>query len=179
MVTGVIHSPPRFLPSIFIAHRVQQSHSSSIVHRVLLTHVFALSASQFVHKKKSQRIYASMHSAGLELTKLTYTRLEDNLIRHRGDRLLYCTMVPSSAVGARWHGQNPQKHFYQDLHRAQGSLRTMLVFLSFVPSTLPILQVYKSTDSRLSTRSIIVIFTRSVIIVVAEFKKYLIVFIAV
>ena len=30
-----------------------------------------------------------MHSAGLELTKLTYTRLEDNLIRHRGDRLMY------------------------------------------------------------------------------------------
>ena len=28
-----------------------------------------------------------MHSGGLELTKLTYTRLEDNLIRHRGDRL--------------------------------------------------------------------------------------------
>ena len=30
-----------------------------------------------------------MHSVGLELTKLTYTRLEDNLIRHRGDRCLY------------------------------------------------------------------------------------------
>ena len=29
-----------------------------------------------------------MPSAGLELTKLTYTRLEDNLIRHRGDQLL-------------------------------------------------------------------------------------------
>ena len=54
--------------------------------RVLLTHALALSASQFVHKKKSQRIYTSMHSAGLELTTLTYTRLEDNLIRHRGDR---------------------------------------------------------------------------------------------
>ena len=27
-----------------------------------------------------------MDSAGLELTKPTYTRLEDNLIRHRGDR---------------------------------------------------------------------------------------------
>ena len=40
-----------------------------------------------MHKQKSQRIYTSMHSAGLELTKLTYTRLEDNLIRHRGDRL--------------------------------------------------------------------------------------------
>ena len=86
MVTGVIPSPPRFLPSIFIAHRVQQSHCSSIVHRMLLTHALALSASQFVHKEKSQRIYTSMHSAGLELTKLTYTRLEDNLIRHRGDR---------------------------------------------------------------------------------------------
>ena len=70
----------------FIAHRVQQSHCSSIFHRVLPTHALALSASQFVHKKKSQRIYTSMHSEGLELTKLTYTRLEDNLIRHRGDR---------------------------------------------------------------------------------------------
>ena len=40
-----------------------------------------------MHKKESQRIYTSMHSAGRELTKLTYTRLEDNLIRHRGDRL--------------------------------------------------------------------------------------------
>ena len=27
-----------------------------------------------------------MHSGGLELTKLTYTRLEDNLIRYRGDQ---------------------------------------------------------------------------------------------
>ena len=29
-----------------------------------------------------------MHSGGFELTKLTYARLEDNLMRHRGDRLL-------------------------------------------------------------------------------------------
>ena len=70
------------------AHRVQQSRCSSIFHRVLLTHALALSASQSVHKKKSPRLYTSMHSAGLELTKLTYTRLEDNRIRHRGDRLL-------------------------------------------------------------------------------------------
>ena len=86
--------PPRFLPSIFIAHRVQQSHRSSIFHRVLLTHALALSASQFMYKKKSQRIYTSMHSAGLELTKLTYTRLEDNLIRHRGDRLTLRDIIP-------------------------------------------------------------------------------------
>ena len=86
VVTGVVPFTPRFLPSIFIAHRVQQSHCSSVFHRVLLTHALALSASQFVRKKKSPRIYASMHSAGLELTKLACTRLEDNLIRHRGDR---------------------------------------------------------------------------------------------
>ena len=67
---------------------VQHSHCSSIFHRMLLTHALALSASQFEHKKKSQRIYTSMHSAGLELTKLTFTRLEDNLIRHRSDRHL-------------------------------------------------------------------------------------------
>ena len=86
MVTGVA-PPPRFLPSIFVAHRVQQSHCTSIFHRVLLTHALALSASQFVRKKKSQRIYTSMHSVGLDLTKLTYTRLEHNPIRHRGDRI--------------------------------------------------------------------------------------------
>ena len=85
VVTGVVPSPPRFLPPIFIAHRVQQSHCSSIFHRVLLTHALALSASRFVHKKKSPRICTSMHSGGFELTKLICTRLEDNLIRHRGD----------------------------------------------------------------------------------------------
>ena len=89
VVTGVVPSPPRFLPSIFIAHRGQQSHCSSVFHRVLQTHALALSTSQFVHKKKSPRIHTSMHSRGLDLTKLTYTRFEDNLIRHRGDRELH------------------------------------------------------------------------------------------
>ena len=41
---SVVPSPPRFLPSISIAHRVQHSHCSSISHRVLLTHALALSA---------------------------------------------------------------------------------------------------------------------------------------
>ena len=63
MVTGVVHSSPRFLPSIFIAHRVQQSHCSSIFHRVLVTHALEFSASQFVHRKKSPRIYTSTHSS--------------------------------------------------------------------------------------------------------------------
>ena len=55
---------------------------------MLLTHALALSASQFVRKKKSPRIYTSIHWGGFELTKLTYTGLEDNLVRHRGDRLV-------------------------------------------------------------------------------------------
>ena len=85
--TGVVPSSPRILPSFFIAHRVQQSHRSSSFHRVLLTHALAFPASQFVHKKKSQQIYISVHSARLELTNLTYTRLDDNLKRHRGDHV--------------------------------------------------------------------------------------------
>ena len=86
MVTGVVPSPSRFLRSIFIAHRFQQSHCWSNFHRVLLAHAPAYSASQFVRNKKSPRIYTSMHSGGLELAKLTYTRLEDNLVLHWGDR---------------------------------------------------------------------------------------------
>ena len=90
--TSRVHRFRPFYPSgsclhFFIAHRVRQSHCSSIFHRVLLTHALALPASQFVRKKKSPRIYTSMHSGEFELTKLTNTRLEDNLIRHRGDRL--------------------------------------------------------------------------------------------
>ena len=45
VVKGAVPSPPRFLPSIFIAHRVKQSHCSSILYRVSLTHAFALSLS--------------------------------------------------------------------------------------------------------------------------------------
>ena len=93
-------SPPQFLPSF----------------------VFALSASQYVHKKKSQRIYTSMHSAGLELTKLTYTRLEDNLIRHRGDRLIparpwqnypflkNCRPHPTRSITFSYDSPGPSRH---------------------------------------------------------------------
>ena len=90
VVTGVVPSPPPgFLPSMFIAHRVPQSHCSSIFHRVLLTHALArfLRVNLCTRKSPHEFIYEYMHSGGFELTKLTYTRLEDNLIRHRGDRL--------------------------------------------------------------------------------------------
>ena len=99
VVTGVVLSSPRspvHAFNLYRASRVQQSHCSSIFHRVLLTHALALSASKFVRKKKSLRIYTSMHSAGLELTKPTYTGVEDNLIRHRGDRC--CTSYQGTKV---------------------------------------------------------------------------------
>ena len=100
VVTGVASSSPRFLPSIFIAHKAQQSHCSSIFNQMLLlTHALALSASQFVHKKKSPRVYSSTHSGGFELTKLTYnTRLEDNLLRHGGDQCDLHTTAVATAV---------------------------------------------------------------------------------
>ena len=67
--------------------RVRQSHCSSIFRRVL-----QLALSRFpqvnLRTRKGPRIYTSMHSRGFELTKLTYTRLENNLIRHRRDRHL-------------------------------------------------------------------------------------------
>ena len=55
-----------------------------MLHRVLLTHALALSASQLVHKKKTHEDIYEYELGGIELTKLTYTRLEDNLISHRG-----------------------------------------------------------------------------------------------
>ena len=102
--------PPGSCLQFFIAHRVQQSHCSSIFHRVLLTHALAFSASQFVRKRKSPRIYTSMHSGGLELTKLTYTRLEDNLIRHRGDRLVY--ILCGVSFFTEWEGSCYFVFFY-------------------------------------------------------------------
>ena len=84
--------PPRFLPSTFIAHigfstpLLLVDFSSSVVAD---SRSRAFRKSICAHKKKSPRIYTSMHSGRLELTKLAYTRLEDNLIRHRGDRLIH------------------------------------------------------------------------------------------
>ena len=87
VVTGVVTSPPPVLAFNF--YLAQGSfHCSSIFHRVLPTHALALSAGEFVHIKKTPRIYTNMHLGRFELAKLTYTRLEENLIRHRGDRFI-------------------------------------------------------------------------------------------
>ena len=57
VVTGVVPSPPRYVPLIFIAHR---SAFPLLVdfHRMLLTHALALSANHFLCKKKSLRVCA-------------------------------------------------------------------------------------------------------------------------
>ena len=51
VATGVVPSPVRFL--LFIAHRVQRSHCSSIFHRVLLTHALAFRKSILCTRKRS------------------------------------------------------------------------------------------------------------------------------
>ena len=81
-------SSPVLAFNLHRAYWVQQYHCSSILRRVLRTHAVALSASQFVHQKKSQRFHTSSMHWGLELTTLTYTRLKDNLIRYRGDEYI-------------------------------------------------------------------------------------------
>ena len=77
--------PPVLAFSIVIAHIGFGNPTARPVfsHGVLLNSCSrAFRKSPSALEKKSPRIYASMHSGGFELTKLTYTRLEDNLIRH-------------------------------------------------------------------------------------------------
>ena len=143
MVTDVFPSASRFLPTVFIAHRVQQSHCSSSFHRVLLTHALALSAthhrvlltyalalyaSQIVRKKKSPRIYASIHSAGFELAKLTYTRLEDNLIRHGATVYIYTTptrqtLLAPSAKHCEVFGESHEARTFLHINKGIGHAR--------------------------------------------------------
>ena len=82
VVTGVVPSPRLFLLSIFIALRGQLSHCSSIAHRM--------------HSLGGIRTHETDHD----------TRLEDNLIRHRGDRvlyLLYCTRYSAVRKPGRYY----------------------------------------------------------------------------
>ena len=89
VVTGVVSFPPRAFPSIFTAHRVQQLHCSSIFHRALQTHALSrFPQVDFCARKSPHEFIRVCTRGGFELTKLTYTWLEDNLMRHRGYRQL-------------------------------------------------------------------------------------------
>ena len=67
MVTGVVPSPPRYVPSFFVAHRVQHSHCSSVfIECSLLT----LSRFPPIIFFMQEKFPTSMHSVRLEPAKL-------------------------------------------------------------------------------------------------------------
>ena len=69
--------PPRYVPSIFIAQRVQHSHCSDF-HRMLPTHALALSATviKFLCKKNSPQVCALGENWTREID---FSRHEDDL----------------------------------------------------------------------------------------------------
>ena len=81
VVTGVVPSSPEFLLSIFYAHRLQQSHCSSIFHRMFV----ANSRSRVFRKSicAPEKFHTNLHTyalGGARTHELTCTRLEDNLM---------------------------------------------------------------------------------------------------
>ena len=87
MVSGVFPSPPGYVPSVFIARKVQHSQRLVDFHRMLVTHAFALSASHFVHKKMVPTNLYEYALGGTRTYEIDlYCRHEDNLLGHRGDR---------------------------------------------------------------------------------------------
>ena len=62
--------------------------------------------------KKSLRIYTSMHSGRLELTKLTYSRHEDNLLRHGG------IPVPRVRVSISYRSRRSSRYRYGSRNRS-------------------------------------------------------------
>ena len=71
--------PPRFLPSIFIAHRVQQSHCSSIFQRVLLTHALAL------HTRFSLMKVTTKTGIDVSITQLAKTSIDPIFVELTAD----------------------------------------------------------------------------------------------
>ena len=85
---GVVPFPPPVLAFIFY-----RAYGSAVLLLVDFSSNGAINNSRsrvfrksICAQEKSPPIYTSMHSGGFKLTKLAYTRLEDNLIRHQGDR---------------------------------------------------------------------------------------------
>ena len=74
-------------------------HTARRFFRVLLTHALALSASQSLHKKKSPRNLYEYALGGVRPRETyLYTRVEDNLIRHRGDRCRIHSSVSTASI---------------------------------------------------------------------------------
>ena len=114
VVTGVVPSSPRFLPSIFFVHRVRQSHCSSIFHRVLFIHpawkhsvatsnCCLLCSSTFVDARKAVRCLLLMCKARIneELAKSNFDflffisgpRLGPELTRNLQNRFFFFFLI--------------------------------------------------------------------------------------
>ena len=67
VVTGVVPSPPRYVPSIFIARRVEHSHCSSIYIECCEVTLSRFPLINFYPRKSA---YEYVHSVRIELAKL-------------------------------------------------------------------------------------------------------------
>ena len=85
VVTGSVPSSPRYVPSIFIAHRVQHSHCSSIFIECCWLTLSRFPLINFLCKKKSLRVCALGENL---IREIDFSRHQDNLPSHPG-RLTY------------------------------------------------------------------------------------------
>ena len=95
MVTGVVPSPPRFSCLQFLT-RIGFSNPTArqfFIECVANSRSRAFRKSICAQEKSPHELIRVCTWRGFELTKLTYTRLEDNLIRRRGDRLIFPGVV--------------------------------------------------------------------------------------
>ena len=89
VVTGVVPSSPRFLPSIFIGQGAAIPLLVDFSSSVANSHSRVLRNSICAQVKVPTILCEYKYALGgirTHETDLRYTRLEDNLIRHRGDR---------------------------------------------------------------------------------------------
>ena len=99
MVTGVVPSAPRFLAfNFYRAFQAIPLLVDFFIECCQLTLSRFPKANLCTRKKSPRNVYEYALGGGLEPTKLTYTRLEDNLIRHRGDRVVTSNNWPSRDV---------------------------------------------------------------------------------
>ena len=115
------------MPSIFIAHRVQHSHFSSIFHRMLLTNALALSANNFFLQEESLRVCALGENSTREID---FSRHEDILPSHRGRRL--CCIISYSSTSKYVYKRFITTRYYLEPH-----LCFVEKLVSLIPSKSP------------------------------------------
>ena len=107
VVSGVAPSPARYVPS-FLSRIGFSIPTARRLSSNVANSRFRAFRESICAQEKVPTNFTSMHSGGLELTKLTYNRDEDNQLRHRGDRLfidvffcLFCFLTMSDQKWTR------------------------------------------------------------------------------